>query len=60
MALLEDLEFGCHLDITLEIPFSQYYLFIALDVHVCIKMLPLSEKSEVLCFEILCVDKAII
>lgn len=56
MALSEGLEFGYDLDITLD-PF-QYYLFIALDVLLCIKVLPLLEKFRFLCFEIPCVDKA--
>ena len=46
MALSEGLEFGCDLDITLEIPFSQYDLFIALDVLVCRKVLPFQRSLK--------------
>lgn len=58
MALSEGLEFRCDLDIKREVPFSRYHQFSALDVLVCIKVLPLSEKFEVLCFVISCVNKA--
>lgn len=57
MALLEGLEFGCDLGVTLEISFSVLPV-IVLGVLVCMQVLLLSEKLEALCFEMLRADKA--